>query len=98
MSPFSERKTITEGLSLNPVRPVRLLQNYLVRNRAMQYRYVLLSVSVAGGKLPAAACHTENIDVTTSTSCISRRHHMQPKRLQVSQHFELLSNFSTNSK
>ena len=98
MSTLPERKTIAELLSLNPVRPVRLVQNSLDRNRAMQHHYILLSVSVAGDKIPAAACHSENIDVTTSTNCLSRGHHLQPKRLQVSEHFDLLINCLTYSK
>ena len=94
MSTLFERETMADGMYLNTVRPIHLLQNSLDCNRAMQHHYVLLSVSVAGGKLPAAACHTENIGVTTSTNCLSSRHHMQPKRLQVSQHSELLINSS----
>ena len=60
------------------------LQDHLDISRDYNYTGVHVPMSRLGETLPAPTCQDEDNDVTTSTCCLSSRHHLQPERLQVS--------------
>ena len=62
---------------------IRLLQDSLDHNCAMQYSDIRHAMSQFGGKLLESASYNKDDDVTTKTCRISCSHHLQPKRHQV---------------
>ena len=68
---------------LNSLSPLRFLQVVLDYNCAMQYRDIRLAMSQFGTTLLEPPCYYDVDDVTTRTCRIPCRHHLQPKRHQV---------------
>ena len=59
-------------------------QDSLDYNRAVRHVHIRLPMSKSSPTVLEPSCQLEDVDVTTGASLLSRCHHLQPKRLQVS--------------